>query len=218
MMHPYTTSIIAGLLKAIMLSALTNSFFRLPAASLNLLFSWSSRTNALTTRIADTFSCTLALSASYLVNTTLNVVMAFIMIIIKANASTAIATRKIVLRSGLITKHIITEIVSISGGRTAIRMIIWNAFCTFVTSVVIRVTRPAVENLSILEKENSCICRYISARRFFAKPVAAAAAWRPAWKPKNRLQKAIMTISPPYFNTAFILPALIPWSMIIAVT
>ena len=40
-----------------------------------------------------------------------------------------------------------------SGARTAIRMSIWYAFCTFVTSVVIRVIRLAVLNLSMLEKE-----------------------------------------------------------------
>ena len=40
-----------------------------------------------------------------------------------------------------------------TGARTHMRSIIWNAFCTLVTSVVIRVTRPAVENLSMLEKE-----------------------------------------------------------------
>lgn len=42
---------------------------------------------------------------------------------------------------------------SISGARTAIRKSIWTAFCTLVTSVVIRVTRPAVLNLSMLERQ-----------------------------------------------------------------
>lgn len=40
-----------------------------------------------------------------------------------------------------------------TGARTHMRSIIWKAFCRLVTSVVIRVTRPAVENLSMLEKE-----------------------------------------------------------------
>ena len=40
-----------------------------------------------------------------------------------------------------------------TGARTHIRSIIWKAFCTLVTSVVMRVTRPAVEYLSMLEKE-----------------------------------------------------------------
>ena len=43
--------------------------------------------------------------------------------------------------------------MSISGARTAMRRIIWNAFWTFVQSVVIRVMRPAVLNLSMFEKE-----------------------------------------------------------------
>ena len=40
-----------------------------------------------------------------------------------------------------------------TGARTHMRRIIWKAFCTLVTSVVMRVARPAVENLSMLEKE-----------------------------------------------------------------
>ena len=39
------------------------------------------------------------------------------------------------------------------GERTAMRMIIWKAFCTLVTSVVRRVMIEEVLNLSILEKE-----------------------------------------------------------------
>ena len=37
--------------------------------------------------------------------------------------------------------------------RTHMRSIIWNAFCRLVTSVVIRVTRPAVEYLSMYENK-----------------------------------------------------------------
>ena len=44
-------------------------------------------------------------------------------------------------------------------GKVEIRMDIWNACCTFITSVVILVTSPAVENLSILEKEKVQKCR-----------------------------------------------------------
>ena len=39
------------------------------------------------------------------------------------------------------------------------------------TSVVIRVTRPAVENLSISEKEKRWMFSYIARRRFAARPV-----------------------------------------------
>lgn len=51
--------------------------------------------------------------------------------------------------------------MSISGGRMAMRMIIWYAFCMFVTSVVRRVMRPAVEYLSMLENEYVWIVRRI---------------------------------------------------------
>jgi hypothetical protein len=47
--------------------------------------------------------------------------------------------------------------IIIRGARTQIRMIIWNAVCTLVTSVVSRVTRPDVEYLSIFENEKSCM-------------------------------------------------------------
>ena len=45
------------------------------------------------------------------------------------------------------------EKISVMGERTAMRMIIWKAFCTLVTSVVRRVMIEEVLNLSILEKE-----------------------------------------------------------------
>ena len=48
---------------------------------------------------------------------------------------------------------IITANTSIRGARTATRVIIWKAFCTWLTSVVRRVTILAGENLSIFEKE-----------------------------------------------------------------
>ena len=42
---------------------------------------------------------------------------------------------------------------SMIGERTAMRMSICAAFCILVASVVMRVTRPAVENRSMLENE-----------------------------------------------------------------
>ena len=53
----------------------------------------------------------------------------------------------------LTVNAIAREKASMSGQRMATRMIIIYAICTFVTSVVRRVTRLEVENLSILEKE-----------------------------------------------------------------
>ncbi len=68
-------------------------------------------------------------------------------------AKNTTATAKIMLSDGEMMIHITTDIPNISGGLTAIRMIIINAFCKLVTSVVKRVTKPAVENLSIFENE-----------------------------------------------------------------
>ena len=56
--------IMAGLLNDSVLSAFTNSLYRAVAALVNFSFSYFSRTNAFTTRMAETFSCTLAFSAS----------------------------------------------------------------------------------------------------------------------------------------------------------
>ena len=49
-----------------------------------------------------------------------------------------------------------TEKISISGARTAVRMIIIKAICTFDTSVVRRVTSEDVENWSMLANEKFC--------------------------------------------------------------
>lgn len=64
------------------------------------------------------------------------------------------AIRNMELKRGLMSRHMIKLKIKFSGARTATRMIIINAFCTLVISVVIRVTRPGTLNLSILEKEN----------------------------------------------------------------
>ena len=53
-------------------------------------------------------------------------------------------------------KDTTSENASITGARMAMRMIIWKAICTLLTSVVSRVTMLAVENLSILAKEYVC--------------------------------------------------------------
>ena len=56
----------------------------------------------------------------------------------------------------LMANAMMTEKMNIMGLRTATRMIIMKAFCTLVTSVVSLVIILAVENLSILAKENRC--------------------------------------------------------------
>ena len=52
---------------------------------------------------------------------------------------------------------------------------------------------PAVENLSMLEKENCCTFRYISRRRLRENPVAARAAKRPDRAPNAKATSAMTT-------------------------
>ena len=130
-----------------------------------------------------------------------------------ATPKKATATKNIELSSILIIIHITTLQISINGARTAMRTTIWNAFCTLVTSVVIRVINPAVLNLSMLENENVWILAYMLFRRLYAKPDEAEAAYRPASTPNSKLNIAINNIKPPYNNTLCILPASIPLSI-----
>ena len=65
----------------------------------------------------------------------------------------AIATTKMRVSGPPMEKAMMRANTRWTGARTHIRSIIWKAFCKLVTSVVMRVTRPAVENLSMLEKE-----------------------------------------------------------------
>ena len=65
------------------------------------------------------------------------------------------------------------------------------------TSVVMRVIRPAVENLSMLEKEKVWILANMAWRRLAAKPVEAVAASLAAATPKNRLAMASSTMTRP---------------------
>lgn len=76
------------------------------------------------------------------------------------------------------------------GDRTAIRMTIIKAIWTLVTSVVRRVMMPLVENLSMLAKENFWTFRYISRRRFRAKPVEALAPKRPGQSAADQRQNS----------------------------
>ena len=65
----------------------------------------------------------------------------------------AMATTKMRARGPPMLNVMMSANTRWTGARTHMRSIIWKAFCRLVTSVVIRVTRPAVENLSMLEKE-----------------------------------------------------------------
>ena len=133
-------------------------------------------------------------------------------------ASTAtrntIATRNTMVSERLTMEAMISAKTRWTGARTHMRSIIWNAFCRLVTSVVIRVTRPAVEYLSMLENEKCWMFSYIASRRLPAKPVDAVAANLPASTPSSRAMAATRKVSRPYLTTAFISPFSIPWSMI----
>ena len=59
--------------------------------------------------------------------------------------------------SGCRMNAIMQEKISIAGARMTVRIIIMKLCCALFTSVVERVTRLAVENLSTLEKEKLCI-------------------------------------------------------------
>ena len=119
------------------------------------------------------------------------------MIKTSAAASTTMAARKIRLSRTLMKKHMNIEQTSISGARTAMRRIIWKAFCRLVTSVVMRVTSPAVENLSMLENEKVCTLQYMASRRLQANPAEARAENRPASTPAHKLTSASASISRP---------------------
>ena len=103
--------------------------------------------------MADTFSCTLALTSSYLWNISLKYFMAFAMISARINPKPHTAIRYTDASFAFTMKDIAIAMIKLKGARTHMRSNIWYAFCRLVTSVVILVTKLAVLNLSILEKE-----------------------------------------------------------------
>ena len=66
-----------------------------------------------------------------------------------------------------------------------------------VTSVVILVTRPAVEYLSIFAKEKDWMFSNIAVLRFLAKPADAFAPNTPPIAPPNSATSAQSSIRPP---------------------
>ena len=94
-------------------------------------------------------------------------------------------------------KHMAMLHISVSGARTAKRSIIRYAFCTLVTSVVMRVTSPAVLNLSMFEKLKRCTLAYIPSLRLQANPDEAVAPYLLACTPNSRLKNAQASITAP---------------------
>ena len=70
-----------------------------------------------------------------------------------ATISTSITPRKIMDSRAWMDRAITSATRSVTGARVHTIIIIWKAICTLLTSVVRRVTRPAVENLSMLANE-----------------------------------------------------------------
>ena len=109
------------------------------------------------------------------------------------------------------------EKMIIRGERIAVRIIIMNAICTLLTSVVIRVTSDADENLSMFSNEKSCTRRKRLRRRFRANPADAVAQVEPAHAPNRSEKKASTTSTMPHFTmTSSPQPASI-WLMSVAI-
>ena len=107
----------------------------------------------MTTRIAVTFSWTLAFRSSYLRNTWRKIFRVTAMIEPMTITRNTTAIRNMPLKCRLMMRHMVKLKIRFSGARTATRITIMKAFCTLVISVVIRVTRPGTLNLSIFENE-----------------------------------------------------------------
>ena len=106
MMQKYTAVIMAGLLKASKPSAFTDRSRRTLAARENFSFSWSSRTKAFTTRMAETFSWTLAFRSSYRRNTWVKIRRVTAMMDPSTTTRNTTAMRKVRLSVGLMSRHI----------------------------------------------------------------------------------------------------------------
>ena len=102
------------------------------------------------------------------------------------------------------TNAMTAEKTSISGARIAIRMIIMYAICTFVTSVVRRVTSDEDENLSMFWNEKNWMLRNRSCRTFFAKPADAREQLKPATPPHVSDATASTTSSRPADSTSLV--------------
>ena len=88
-------------------------------------------------------------------------------------------------------------LTSITGARTSRRIPIISVICIILQSLVRRVTREAVENFSMLRKENSWIWSYWARRRLAPKPWPAREDRNAAPMPRPMDSRAIATISRP---------------------
>ena len=99
-------------------------------------------------------------------------------------------------RMDLMISAMTSAVTSMAGARTSMRMPIKVVICTEATSFVRRVTRLAVENRSMLAKENRCTCSYSARRSAAPKPMDALAASAAAPTPHASASSATMTAMP----------------------
>ena len=86
--------------------------------------------------------------------------------------------RKTSVSRGLSTQAIARPMPSMTGLRTNGRRPVLTALSMTVTSVVMRVTRDALEKRSRFAKSNFCTAAYSARRSSDAKPLANRAAYR----------------------------------------
>ncbi|MPM45905.1 hypothetical protein SDC9_92597 [bioreactor metagenome] len=107
---------------------------------------------------------------------------------------------------------------SMTGARTSSRMPIIRVICMELTSLVRRVTRDAVENFSMLEKEKLCTRAYSAARRFAPKPMPAREENAALPRPNASAISAMTTISKPLRTIKSVSALATPISTMSAIT
>ena len=122
-----------------------------------------------------TFSSTDSFIRSYLWKTARKAGMALRAMSSSPAISTGMTTTKVMASVPPMRQAMMTAKTNISGARTAMRMAIMKAICTFVMSVVRRVTSEAVEKRSMFSKEKRWMRSNTSCRTFLAKPAEARA-------------------------------------------
>ena len=147
--------------------------------------------------MARTFSSMDSLSLSYLRKTERKAGMACLAMSSRPPTRTGTTTTKVRASLPPMMKAMMMANRNISGARTAVRMIIMKAICTFVTSVVMRVTREAEEKRSMFSKAKLCTRTYMSSLRLRAKPVEASEQVRAAIAPHRSDSTAISASFPP---------------------
>ena len=144
---------IAGPLIAMMRSARVKSLRTSSEEASNFFFSKSSRTKDLTTRMPLMSSRTERFMLSYLWNTRSKMGCVLKMTNTNTAANTGTSAKKINEMVTFTVNDMTSEKMSMNGQRMATRMIIMYAICTFITSVVWRVTNDEVEKRSMFAKE-----------------------------------------------------------------